>query len=231
MSTPPSTPEPEQIVPPPPTPRRTILLIAVTVVAVLVGFVVVLRLLNRPEKIDETNLAGLPILGDPKAPLTIFEYANFGCEHCAKVLPLVKTILARYEGKIKLVYIHYPQGEVNTRAAMAGVCAANQGKFWPFADLMFERQTSWIKDPDPVALWIVYAGQVEIDTNLFMKCLRSNAAERAISQQLIMAGGSVIQSTPTFLIGDSRLVNPHFEDDFARVIDKELNALHGSRTK
>ncbi len=227
MSTEPIPPEPEQIVPSGPPSRQNVLLMALGVIALLIAGILVLRVVLKPGASSDADLAALPILGDPHAPLTIFEYASLACEHCAHVQPVLKEVMARYDGRVKLVYIHFPPGQqpVPTRAAMAGVCAAEQGKFWPFAELMFERQNSWSKDPNPQALWLLYAQQAGMDTNVFVKCLDSPATEQAVSQQMMMGAGQMVQATPTFLIGDSRLVNPQSIEPFLKVIDKELAAL------
>lgn len=227
MSTAPLPPEPEQIVPPSPPSRRKIIGMAVGVVVILVVAIVVLRIVTKPGAPDDSNLTALPLKGDPKAPLTIFEYASFGCEHCAKVQPMIKEILSRYDGKVKLVYIHFPIGQVPNavRASMAGVCASEQGKFWQFEEIMFERQSSWIHDANPEPLWFLYAGQVGMDTNLLQKCLASENTGQVIQQQLMMGGSQMVQLTPTFLIGGSRLVNPHSIEEFVKVIEKELAAL------
>ncbi len=227
MSTEPTPPEPEQIVPPGPPSRQNLLLLALGLVGLLIAVVLVLRVLIKPDRPGAADIAALPVLGDSNAPLTIFEYASLACEHCAHVQPILKEVMARYEGKVKLVYIHFLPGQqpIPTRAAMAGVCAAEQGKFWPFAELMFERQSSWVKDPNPQSYWLLYAQQAGLDTNALLKCLESPATEQAVSQQMMMGAGEMVQSTPTFLIGGSRLVNPQSIEPFLKTIDKELAAL------
>jgi len=227
MSTTPLPPDPEQIIPPTPPAKKNILILAIGVVVALVVIVFILRAVMKPTGPTDSQMTTLPVLGDPKAPLTIFEYASFACEHCAHAQPMIKEVLSRYEGKVKLVYIHFipVQQPTHERAAAAGVCAAEQGKFWPFAHLMFERQSSWVKDPNPDALWLLYASQAGMDTNLLAKCLDAPAAHQAVAQQLMMGSGQMVQRTPTFLIGEERIVSPTSVDEFIKVIDKELASL------
>jgi protein-disulfide isomerase len=231
MANEPTTPEPDQILPPPPVSPLVKIGLVVGVVAFLVVAVLLLQWTNRPY--GPTDIPSLPTLGAAAAPLTIYEYASFGCEQCAKVRKIVKEVMSQYEGKVKLVYVSFPQASQpsSTRAAMAGVCAAEQNKFWEFAELMFERQSSWVKDPDPAALWTGYASQVGMDTNQFARCLGSSATEAAVKQQLMMAVGQVVQQTPTFIIGESRLVNPRVIEDFQKAINRELAALNASGPK
>jgi protein-disulfide isomerase len=227
----PTPPDPEQIVPPPPTPRWMLFGLAALVVVVLVAFVFLLRWMNQPASIGDVS--AFPTLGDANAPLTIFEYASFGCERCAKARVMVKEVLARYEGKVKLAFVNYPQASqpVSIRAAKAGLCASDQHKFWEFADLMFDRQSSWMPDPKPESLWMVYASQVGIDTNRMLECMSSDRAEQTIQQQMMAAAAQVVQQTPTFLIGRSRVVDPRSADAIVRAIDKELAALDARAAK
>ncbi|MSR64281.1 MAG: hypothetical protein EXS18_00680 [Verrucomicrobiae bacterium] len=227
MSTEPLPPDPEQIVKPTPASGQRVLGMAVGVILVLVAIVLILRMLLKPDSPGGIAISGLPVLGDPKAPLTIFEYASFGCEHCAHAQPMVKEVMSRYEGKVKLVYVNFVLGAMpnHIRAAQAGICAAEQGKFWEFKTIMFERQSSWAKDPNPEPLWLLYASQVGVDTNQLLRCIDSEVSQQAFQQQMMMGAGQMVQRTPTFLIGDSRLVNPGSVNDFIKVIDKELAAL------
>ena len=68
-------------------------------------------------------LAVLPtdhVLGDPKAPVTIVEYASLTCSHCAhfhiQILPEIKKKWID-TGKVKLVYRDFPLDQVAVKAA------------------------------------------------------------------------------------------------------------------
>lgn len=227
MSTELTPPDPEQIIPPSPPSRSTLVALAVGVVVVLVVAILLLRGMIMPGAPRMPGEIAMPTLGAADAPLTIFEYANFGCERCARIQPAVRELLARYDGKVRLVFINYPRGpQTSSLAALAGICAAEQGKFWPFAELMFERQSSWLQDPNPMPLWMLYASQVGLDTNRILSCVNSSEANQTLQQQVMMAGGQMIQQTPTFLIGGSRVVNPSSLDDLEKAVEKELAALN-----
>lgn len=95
---------------------------------------------------DDLNVGqteeGFPSLGSPDAPVTIHEISSFDCPACKSfhdnALP---TILERVAaGDVQFVYVPIfgtggiPSGDV---AARASLCAAEQGGFWPFHDLIF----------------------------------------------------------------------------------------------
>lgn len=93
-----------------------------------------------PEKPHKIPPDSSPWLGDLKAPLTIVEYADFRCRHCAVVSPTLETLVKAHEGKVLLRFKVYPlrfKGP-NLVAARAALAAHRQGKFWPMARLLFE---------------------------------------------------------------------------------------------
>lgn len=72
------------------------------------------------------------VLGDPKAPITLIEYASFTCPHCAhfhtQVLPEIKKKWID-TGKVKLVYRDFPLDQVAAKAAQIAECAGNDRYF------------------------------------------------------------------------------------------------------
>jgi protein-disulfide isomerase len=86
----------------------------------------------------------VPRLGDPNAPVTIVEYADFQCPFCEKVfqsvLPQIKTKYIA-SGKANFVFQDFAfLGPESTRAAEAAKCAGAQGKFWDYHDTLYQSQ-------------------------------------------------------------------------------------------
>ncbi|PYV13700.1 MAG: hypothetical protein DMG21_20500 [Acidobacteria bacterium] len=82
------------------------------------------------------------VKGDPGAPVTIVEFADFQCPYCGKVQPTLKTVLAKYQGKVKLAFRDFPLSTIHPHAEMAAEgsrCALEQGKYWEMHDAMFGR--------------------------------------------------------------------------------------------
>src|SRR6266850_1256314 len=81
--------------------------------------------------------------GASHAPVTVVEYGDFECPNCKQAAPAVKLLLARFAGRVRLVWRNFPLEEVHPHAlhaALAAEAAAGQGKFWPMHDLLFENQ-------------------------------------------------------------------------------------------
>ena len=163
--------------------------------------------------------------GDPKAPLTIVEYSDFQCPSCANVDPSIHQFLEVYKGKIQLIYKYYPLTNIHKNAmtaAHAAECAARQGHFWPYHDRLFQTQLAWAPLQDPTTSFLAIAQDVRLDMPSFRTCYADSSPLKIIEQDAQEARDHKVNATPTFIIGDERLVGPVMVSDGARTIEKEL---------
>lgn len=79
-------------------------------------------------------------LGPNDAPVTILEYADLCCPTCRKGFPKLEEIVAKYPGKVRLIYRHHPIDqlpghEMALVVAITSEIAASKkpSKFWDFA--------------------------------------------------------------------------------------------------
>jgi len=80
------------------------------------------------------------ITGTANASITIIEYSDFQCPFCKRFYPTTQQVLKDYQGKVRLVYRHFPLTQIHPYAqamAEASECAAEQGKFWEYVDALF----------------------------------------------------------------------------------------------
>ena len=83
------------------------------------------------------------VLGNPDAPVTVLEYADFECPYCAAAAPVLKQLVEESDGRVRLVFRHFPLVGNHPHAltaALAAEAAGAQGAFWPMHDLLFARQ-------------------------------------------------------------------------------------------
>jgi protein-disulfide isomerase len=88
-------------------------------------------------------LPGDHVRGAPDAPVTLLEYGDFECPYCAAAEPVLRELLARCAGRVRLVWREFPLAEVHPyalTAALAAEAAAEQGAFWPMHDLLIAHQ-------------------------------------------------------------------------------------------
>jgi len=83
-------------------------------------------------------------VGEKSAPVTIVEFGDFQCPYCRRFFETTEpSLLNGYvkAGKVRFVFKHYAfLGVESVWAAEAAECAANQSKFWPYHNLLFNRQ-------------------------------------------------------------------------------------------
>lgn len=80
------------------------------------------------------------IRGNDGSVITLIEYSDLECPFCASFHPTVSRITGEYPGKIRWAYRHLPLTQIHSHAlpaAKASECAAEQGKFWEYINLLF----------------------------------------------------------------------------------------------
>ena len=164
-------------------------------------------------------------IGDPKAKVVIVEYSDFQCPSCAMVDPTVHKLLELYQGKIRLIYKYYPLTMIHKNAmssAHAAECAARQEKFWPYHDRLFQTQAAWAPLADPTTSYMAIAQETELDVPDFAACIADPSRRQIIEIEAKEAQAHEVNSTPTFFIGDERIVGQQMVTDGARAIEKAL---------
>jgi len=142
------------------------------------------------------------VLGDPKAPITLIEYASLTCPHCAHfsvaVLPELKKKWID-TGKVKLIYRDFPLDQTALKAAQLAECAGKD-KYFGVIDMIFETQSKWATASDPMAdlgksLRIAGMGEAEVKA-----CLANTAVADGVVADY--RGGETlgVNSTPTLFI-------------------------------
>ena len=158
---------------------------------------------STPDKAALENVQpGDHVLGDPKAPITVIEYASLTCSHCAhfhtQILPEIKKKWID-TGKVKLVYRDFPLDQVAAKAAQIAECAGND-KYFGVVDIIFRGQPQWAAAADPLAelakpLRIAGMGENEIKA-----CLANDAMSNAVINDYKGGEAMGVNSTPTLFI-------------------------------
>lgn len=164
-------------------------------------------------------------LGHPGAKVAIVEYSDFQCPSCAHMQPTVHEFARRYEGKIRIAYKYFPLTKIHPNsmsAAHAAECSAEQNKFWPFSDALFAKQLQWAPLPDPTTVYAAIATEVGLDMNRYQTCVSDLKKRAPIMADLKEGQEREVHATPTFFVGDERLVGGVFNTDGARTIEREL---------
>jgi protein-disulfide isomerase len=158
----------------------------------------------------QIQLRDAPSLGDPKAPVTLVEYSDFECPVCRHLHDVLRGMLPKYPGKVRVVFKDFPIDQLHPwarTAAIAGRCAYQQDThaFWKMYDLIYDNQelisaaNAWTKMTD-------YAAQSGLNGPSFTACMASPEAAAAVNASRANGEKLEVSSTPTVFINGRRLV-------------------------
>ena len=161
-----------------------------------------------------------PMLGNPEANISIVEYSDLQCPFCKEAHPTLKTLSSDYGNVVSITFRHFPITTAHPMAfksAEAAECANDQGKFWQFVDLAFERQ----KDLSITTLKQI-ALDLQLDTRSFNACLDSGAKALVVDMEQKKGQGEGVSGTPTFFLNGEKIENWRDYDSLAKKIDSLL---------
>lgn len=139
-----------------------------------------------------------PFAGNPDASIVIVEFSDFQCPFCFQSFPIVREIINTYGNDIKFIYRDFPIDEIHPqaqKAAEAGECAQEQGKFWEMHDKMFINQNDLF-----VPSLKRYAAEIGLDVSTFSQCLDNGNFAAEVKQDFNDGLFAGVDGTPTFFI-------------------------------
>ncbi|HEX6283773.1 MAG TPA: DsbA family protein, partial [Pyrinomonadaceae bacterium] len=100
-------------------------------------------LISEPaQPVQNVSVDDDPSRGNANAPVTVVEFTDFQCPACAAMHPVLEEVLKSYGDKVRFVVRDFPLGqhEHALKAAEAANAANEQGKFFEYIALLFQRQ-------------------------------------------------------------------------------------------
>lgn len=139
------------------------------------------------------------VRGDNNAPITIIEYSDFECPFCGNFHPTMQQVMANYSGKVRWVYRHFPLSfhPQAQPAANAAECAAEQDKFWEYADELFANQSSLGDD-----YFKQLAGKLGLNVANWESCYTGSKYDNKIVTQSQEGASAGVTGTPGSFIID-----------------------------
>jgi protein-disulfide isomerase len=165
-------------------------------------------------------IEGYPSLGPEDAPITVVEFSDFQCPFCRRFHDeTYQALLDAYPGQIRFVYRNLPLTSIHPAAmpaAIASLCANDQGKYWEYHEKLFSSET--LDEPT----YIQYATDLGLDVDTFAACLSDGSHDEFIQQDMDFAVNLGVQSTPTFFVNGLAIVGAQPLSKFTALIDQEL---------
>ncbi len=173
------------------------------IVAVMVALALIV-LVGLPAAATQRAKATGNTLGDANAPVTVEVYADFQCPVCGQFdRGTLKQIEDKYvkTGKVKIVFDHFAFiGDESIRAAEASECANAQGKFWEYADTLFNNQAGENQGAFSDANLEKFAQQVGLDMNQYRTCMQNRTYLSKVQTSTQNGTARGVNATPTIFI-------------------------------
>ncbi len=163
------------------------------------------------------------VFGPHDAKVTVIEFSDFQCPYCKTFHHDLVTALKAYGDQVRFVYKNLPlsfhsQAE---NAALAGLCAREQGKFALYADYLFTKQDEWSKTKD-TQKFKDYAWWLRLDGRKFSQCLDQKKYVDVLTADKDAATRFAISATPGTFINSTFLNGAVGTLDIKRALDQEL---------
>ncbi len=158
--------------------------------------------------------------GPANAPVTIIEFSDFQCPFCQRVMPTLKQVREKYGDKVRVVWKDFPLTSIHPqafKAAEAGNCAREQGKFWEYHDRLFTNQQAL--QPEFLKK---YAADAGLDAAKFNACLDTAKYSDRVQEQMGVGTGLGVASTPSLFINGRLVAGAQPFETFVSIIDEEL---------
>lgn len=145
--------------------------------------------------------------GEANAPVTVFEFSDYGCSHCRGFIldGGADAIDAQYvqTGQVRWVNVPYALRQDTLPPAAASICAGEQGKLFEFQRTLFGQQSQ----PNGLARagLVQAATAVGLDMNAFESCIDSDKYTNDVNANMRLAADSGLEGTPTFFVNGQKI--------------------------
>jgi protein-disulfide isomerase len=181
---------------------------------------VALRVGWRPPA--DTSPKNIPLdgsfsVGPENAALTLVEFSDFQCPYCARLSPVLDSVVKAYPRDVRLVFKHFPLSfHAQARgAAAAAIAAGKQGKFFEFRARVMPNFRI-LSD----SLYLATARELRLDMARFRKDMALTPAVNDLLEADMALGRDIgVEGTPTVFVNGRLAQDRSFEYFAAQVAE------------
>lgn len=189
---------------------------------------------RTPVSAAEADPSAGVVLGPEDAPVTVVEFADFQCPHCAQFQGftgrLVKQNFVEEKGVVRWIHFDFPLGSFpnSVPAALAARCAGNQGAFWEMHDWLLANQNQWGRQGDPTGTFVDQAESMGLDAGQLETCVEEQRPMREIRASQAYGKRVGVNATPTIFVNGEKLPGVPSYETLAKVIQSELDSIRSA---
>jgi protein-disulfide isomerase len=166
------------------------------------------------------------IRGPAQAPVTLVEYGDYGCPHCATAHAVVSQVELTFSGRLRFVFRHFPLTEIHPHAEIAAESAefaGATGPFWEMHDALYENQPAL-----SLATIFMIAAELGLPETSLRNALETGQYRDRVRSDFMGGVRSGVNGTPTFFINGVRHDGAYDYDSLAEGIQSRLAAAANS---
>jgi protein-disulfide isomerase len=166
-----------------------------------------------------TTLVDRSSIGDPAAPVRVDVWEDFQCPSCKTYSEDREVlIIQNYVETGKVYYtFHFfpgissyaPGNTESEHSANAALCAADQGRFWDYHDILFANWNGENQGAFADYRLIAFAGALNLDMSKFNECFSADTHADFIAQDMQTGQEWGIRGTPSVFINGTLLDPGH----------------------
>lgn len=180
------------------------------IVCLLVASAALGKSMKPPQRIVDSEY----VVGDPKAPVTIYEYGSLTCHVCASFyLEVLPKILKVMDGKIKVVLRPFTFNKLDIVGAQMILYSKDPHGL---SKALYERQKDWLGAKDQVGAMV----KIAKDHGMPEQDIKASFADRKLENAILSKRIIVkAESAPIFKVGNKTLQGLPQWDYFERVLE------------
>jgi protein-disulfide isomerase len=218
--------------------RMIVIMVVAGIALIAVAIIMLPNLLRNLETVGDFTqpelnprpMANDNTMGDPDAPVVIEQFSDFACGHCADFAMGSGELIAQdYVATGQVYFISRSAGDLlnnpNTQlAAEAAYCAADQGQYWEFHDIVYANQsTLFYGGVTYIDNYLkAFAKALDLDMDQFNDCLDGHEHRSRMLADGNQARVNGISSTPSFMINGQMYRGNLPYDQFQAIIEGAL---------
>ena len=177
------------------------------------------EIIPEDEQVSPTLEENDFIIGPEDAELTIIQFGSFSCPYTKKAEPILQEVIDYYEGKVNFQVKSFiiPWHNQSLESGVAANCAKEQGMYTEYHKQLFTYQKFLGNET-----FKQIAKNIGLNETLFWECYSSMKYKQEVLDDAEMGRMAGVPGTPTFFIGDQKIVGPKPFKTFKKIINKEL---------
>jgi protein-disulfide isomerase len=199
--------------------RRVVLILAVS------GVLAATSTSAAPQKFTAPEY----VMGNPRAPVTVVEYASLSCPHCARFdINIFPELKRKYidTGRVRYVFREFltPPEDVAAAGFLLARCAG-PARYFTVVDEIFHRQAEMFQT-DQVYPILMQIGQANgLSPDQFKACLTDKADNDALNKRVQKAVNvDHVEYTPTVRVNGHEIRTPATREIELADVDQSVQA-------